>query len=110
MAKTSKYDPDPKTDKWFEWKGLKKPQRHDHGITDTQENPLSEQLAENLRGHKCDWKQAGNEIYCESDPSFRHGKMIRPDQRLEVDKDGKPRLVALKPIYRDTKPAERLQK
>lgn len=91
------YDPDPKTDKWFNWKGVQPPRRFPHMT----EDEIRNQLKQNLVGHKCEWKQAGNEIYCEAG-DFRHGKMIRPNQRL-IYKDGKPNLVAIQPVSRNTK-------
>lgn len=100
----TEYNPDPKTDQWFRWKGVEPPKRYSTGLKDTAENPLSEQpiLKDNLKDHVCEWKQSGGEIYCEVG-EFRHGKIIRPSQRL-VYVNGKPKVVAMKAIYRDTKP------
>lgn len=102
---TDQYNPEPKVDSWFNYKGAVPPKRTPH-LT---RKEIDEELANNLQGHTCDWKQKGNEIYCEAG-DFRHGKMIDPKQRL-VFENGKPRLVAMAPIYRDTESkVERLQK
>ena len=84
------------TDKWYQWKGVKPPERNPH-IT---EEELRHILDEKIEGHVCDWQQEGARIYCESD-EFTHGKHIGPNKRLAgTTPDGKPILVPVGPIYR----------
>lgn len=91
------YSPEPKTDSWFLHKGAVPPKRTPH-LT---RKEIDEELATNLKDHTCEWKQQGNELFCTAG-DFRHGKMIDPKKRL-VFENGKPKLVAMAPVYRDTK-------
>lgn len=83
-----------KDDRWFDWKGVKKPERTPHGIQDKPDSAVSDLLKKNLEGHVCEWVHNGGEIYCVAG-GFRHGRRIGPKQTI---KDGK--LVKLQPQYR----------
>lgn len=74
------YDPDPKSDAWHRWKGVKPAERTPHQTEEEMEN-LRKQA---MKGHKCVFKQKGNEKYCEVG-DFRHGYFVDP---------------RLKPVYR----------
>jgi hypothetical protein len=69
---------DDKTDKFYQWKGVKAPSRTAHGVS---EDDVEELLAGNIATHQCQYTQRGNEISCEIG-GFTHGKRIRPNQRL----------------------------
>lgn len=69
------YDPDPKGDSWYKWKGVTPPERTSHGLT---EDEIDSVLAKNK--HKCVFEQRGNEIFCEVG-DYRHGHFVNP--RLE---------------------------
>lgn len=60
-----------KEDSFYEWKGVKPPERQPH-LT---EEEVEERLANNLAGHKCHWIQRGNRIECNSG-DYAHGKVI----------------------------------
>lgn len=88
---------DDKVDKWFEWKGVKPPERQPH-LT---EEELEAKLAENLQDHKCEWIQRGNAIECDQSSQYTHGKVIGVNVRLAgTDENGKPVLVPIGPILR----------
>lgn len=55
---------DEKTLKWFDYHGLKRPTHLPHGIKDTPENPLSEQLP---RLTCRNWKLEGNVLSCDTE-------------------------------------------
>ena len=56
--------PDEKTLKEFErWKKAP-PSHEEHGIRDTYENPLGEQLP---KGNARNWRMEGNELICDTD-------------------------------------------
>lgn len=78
-------------DKWFDWKGAKKPERTPHGVTDEE---LATRLKENISGHECEWQQEGTDLFCTAG-GFRHGRIVSPDLRLINGK-----LVKLRPQYR----------
>lgn len=88
---------DDKVDKWFQWKGVKPPERQPH-LT---EEELTQALEDNMADHVCDWLQKGNAIECDASPNYTHGKIIGVHQRLAgTDEQGKPILVPIGPIYR----------
>ena len=60
-----------KDDTWYEWKGVKPPERISH-LT---EEEVEERLSTNLAGHQCRWVQRGNRIECDAG-DFVHGKVI----------------------------------
>lgn len=85
-------------DKWYDWKGVKRPERTSHGIT---EEDIDEILAENLKGHKCVWTQKGSEIFCE-EGEYTHGKRIGANLQLKgTGKKGEPLLGPVGAILRD---------
>lgn len=85
-----------KSDNWFDWKGVKRPERTSH-LT---EDEIQAAFKENLTGHVHDWYQSGNEIRCDLGASI-HGKRIGTGVRLAgTSKDGEPILVPIGPIYR----------
>ncbi len=89
---------DDKVDKWFEWKGVKPPERLPHMT----EQELTEALAQNIKDHICDWYQVGPDIECDASSQYTHGKRIGPNFRLDrTDKNGKPILLAWGPIFRE---------
>lgn len=88
---------DDKVDKWFNWKGVKPPERQPHMT----EKELELALEENLKDHTCDWIQRGNAIECDQSPNYTHGKVIGVKERLAgTDEKGAPILVPIGPIYR----------
>ena len=79
-----------KEDKFYQWKGVKGPERQSHGMT---EDEIDEKLRTNLKDHKCSWKQRGPEIFCETG-SYEHGMRIPTNKILkETGKGGEPILV-----------------
>ena len=85
-----------KGDQWYNWKGVKPPERQPHMT----EDEIDEALANNLKGHKCDWRQNGAEILCDIGMSV-HGKHIGPKVRLDgTNENGTPILVPFGPILR----------
>lgn len=55
---------DEKTLKWFDQHGLERPTHLPHGVKDTYENPLSEQL---VRLKCSNWRLEGNLLICDTD-------------------------------------------
>jgi hypothetical protein len=83
-------------DKWYDWKGVKRPERVGH-LT---EEDLEEKLRTNLQGHVCEWRQNGAEIFCDVG-EYRHGKRIGSQVRLAGTGDGgEPVLVPVGAILR----------
>lgn len=79
-----------KEDKWYLYKGVKPPVRQSHGLT---EDEIDEKLKNNLKDHKCSWKQRGPEVYC-SEGAYTHGFMIGTLKRLKgTGSQGEPVLV-----------------
>lgn len=92
------YNPEAE-DKWLKWKGQKPATRIGHGLHDDDEE-IAQKLADNLAGHRCDWRQNGSEIYCEAG-QYRHGKRIGTRVRLAgTDENGEPVLVPVGAILR----------
>lgn len=79
-----------KEDKFYQWKGVKGPERQSSGMT---EEDIDEKLKNNLKDHKCEWKQRGPEIFCETG-AYEHGIRIGTQKRLAgTGKGGEPLLV-----------------
>jgi hypothetical protein len=90
---------DDKVDKWFEWKGVKPPER----IAHMTEEELEEKLRQNFADHKCHWYQVGPDIECDASPNYTHGKRIGTNLRLDgTDSKGMPVLVKWGPILRSS--------
>jgi hypothetical protein len=78
------------SDKFYQWKGVKGPERVSSGMT---EEEVDEKLRTNLKDHKCEWTQRGNEIFCTTG-AYEHGIMIGTKKRLQgTGKGGEPILV-----------------
>lgn len=76
-----------KEDNWYNYKGVKPPERQSHGMT---EDDIDQKLRENLAGHTCQWRQYGPEIRC-TVGQYEHGKNIGVMKRLMgTDSNGKP--------------------
>lgn len=83
-------------DKWYDWKGVKRPERQPHMT----EEELEQALQTNLKGHVHEWYQKGSEIACDIGNSV-HGKRIGTSVRLAgTGPDGEPLLVPFGPIHR----------
>lgn len=91
----SKYEPDPKGDQFLNYKGVAPPKRVVHGT----EKDVTEARKQFTAEHVCNWKQRGNEIYCDVG-DYEHGKVIGSGKFLESSKDGVPSISERKPIYR----------
>lgn len=91
-----RYDPDPKTDKWFGWQGKPLPKRTPHGLT---EDEIDKKLQDNLKGHSCVWKQKGNQVFCDEGEN-RHGVIVSVNQVIIKTKNGQPVYGELKPQLR----------
>lgn len=62
--------PDEKQLNWYDKQGVDRPTHLPHGVTDTPENPLSEQIP-NL---KCsNWRLQGNKLICDTE----HGEFAQ---------------------------------
>lgn len=83
-------------DKWFDWKGIKRPERTGHMT----EDEMMATFQENLKDHTHEWYQKGNEISCDMGSSV-HGKTIGTGVRLAgTSPQGEPILVPFGPILR----------
>lgn len=81
---------DPKGDKWYQWQGVKPPERTPHGV---KEDEIESKIKEQLENHKCQWKQRGPDIFCDSGDN-EHGIRIGTDKHLkETGKNGEPILI-----------------
>jgi hypothetical protein len=82
---------DEQTLKWFDRKGIQRPTHLPHGVTDTPENPLSEQLER----VKCsNWRIEGRKLIADTE----HGPLVQwlPTTGYichGTDKDGYPILT-----------------
>lgn len=77
-------------DKFYQWKGAKPPERLSHGFT---EDDIEEKLKNNLKDHKCSWKQRGPEIFCDTG-AYEHGIRVGTGKMLKgTGKGGEPLLV-----------------
>lgn len=54
---------DEKVLKWFDYHGIRRPDHFPHGVTDTQENPLSKQIP---RLKTWNWRMEGNVLKCDT--------------------------------------------
>lgn len=71
---------------WFDRMGKARPTHDEHGVVDTRENPLSEQL---ISGKPRNWRMVGNMLHCDTD----FGPMaqrIDPAYICLGEKDGLP--------------------
>jgi hypothetical protein len=83
-------------DKFYTSKGVKPPERTAHMT----EEDLEAMLAKHLEGHKCEWRQNGAEIFCDTG-DFEHGRRIGTKVRLAgTDDNAQPVLVPVGPILR----------
>lgn len=97
------YNPDPKGDQWYRYKGVEPPERFPH-LTEDELAKIREEIAAN---HRCVWKQKGNIIFCE-EGEYEHGRVLPsqtmiardPDGNVLVEPSGMPRIVPLQPIMR----------
>ena len=84
------------TDKWYDWKGIKRPERQPNMT----EEEMLETFKANIEGHICDWRQSGAEIQCDIGGSV-HGKRIGSKLRLAgTTPEGKPVLVPMGAVLR----------
>lgn len=96
MAQKKPYKYEVKGDQWYDWKGVKRPER----VPNMTEEEMAEAFATNLKDHKCEWVQNGNAIECEAG-SYTHGKRIGTNIRLGgTSAEGEPILVPFGPILR----------
>ena len=97
MAQKKPYNYKLKSDAWYDWKGVKPPER----VPNMTEEEMAEMFANNLKGHKCEWVQNGNAIECQAG-TYVHGKRIGTSVRLAgTSPEGEAILVPIGPIYRD---------
>lgn len=95
MANKQDYKVD--ADKWYDWKGVKRPER----TPNMTEEEMADMFAKNLKDHVCEWEQRGNAIECSSG-TYTHGQTIGVDKRLAgTSPEGEPILVPIGPIYRN---------
>lgn len=86
MKDFSNVDLELKEDKWYQWKGVKPPERTSHGVSEDDIDDLIKQS--NSHNHK--WLQRGNFISCNEGPN-EHGKNIGVYKRLKgTNKNGEP--------------------
>ena len=78
----------PKEDKWYQFKGVKPPERQSHGISEDE----IEQHIKKVTDHVCEWRQKGPYIYCTAG-QLEHGKNIGVHKRLTGTSNGKPVLI-----------------
>lgn len=95
MANKKDYKVD--SDKWYDWRGVKRPER----VPNMTEEEMADMFSKNLKEHICEWEQKGNAIECHSG-QYVHGQTIGVNKRLAGSyPDGRPLLVPIGPIYRD---------
>ena len=83
-------------DKWYDWKGVKPPER----VPNMTEDEMYETFKANIEGHICDWTQNGSELRCDIGGSV-HGKRIGSSLRLAgTTPEGKPVLVPFGRVLR----------
>lgn len=75
----------PKEDKWYQFKGVKPPERQSHGISEDD----VEARIRSVNQHVCEWKQKGPYIFC-TVGTAEHGKNIGVHKRLVDSVNGKP--------------------
>lgn len=96
MTQKKQHNYEVKGDQWYDWKGVKRPER----VPNMTEEEMAEAFANNLKEHKCEWRQVGNAIECEAG-KYVHGKTIGTAQRLAgTTPEGEPVLVPFGAIYR----------
>ena len=78
----------PKEDKWYQFKGVKPPERQSHGIS---EDDIEAKI-KSVSDHVCQWRQKGPYIFCTEGPA-EHGKNIGVHKRLSGTSNGKPILI-----------------
>lgn len=78
-----------KEDKWYQYKGVKPPERQSHGISEDD----IEKYINKINDHVCEWKQKGNYIFCIKGQA-EHGKNVGVHKLLIGSKAGEP-------IFRD---------
>lgn len=77
-----------KDDKWYQFKGVKPPERQSHGISEDE----VESHIRKINEHVCEWLQKGPYILCTQGPT-EHGKNIGVHKRLTGTKTGEPILI-----------------
>lgn len=86
---------DEKTLKWFDYHGIKRPTHLPHGIKDTEQNPLSEQIP---RLKTWNWRLEGMTLMCDTDMGPFVQNLGRTDLIcLGTDGDGMPILTKVQP-------------
>lgn len=82
--------PDEKELKWFDKVKKSRPSHEEHGVADTFENPLSEQL---IDGKPRNWRMEGNELICDTDFGPLRQRIPTDYICKGTDKKGLPILV-----------------